>query len=182
MGELNSARTKALIGLVVLISCSRQAFDCTNGIGARARRAAINRATARGNHAGIGELPVSSQRGDPIIQGRMRREEPATPFAGLVPDPTQCLDHHFLGIAGPPENLHRVAVRGVFLCTAITSGYQCSGQRCDRTATRNDLFQNRRSDVEARTQNLGFGDMAKILVSDLVGHDPAQLLIVRAAH
>src|SRR6185295_7991632 len=83
-----------------------------------------------------------------------------------------------LGISGARENIHPVAVRCILFGAAIAAGDQGAGDGCDATATGKNVVENDHADTQSSAQRLGLRHVAEVVVGELVGQHPPQLVIV----
>src|SRR4030095_5062930 len=117
------------------------------------------------------------QRVDPLLRSRMGGEKPSPAGALGLQEPGQRVDHHFLGIPGTAEEIDTVAVRVVFLLAAIATGDQGAGDRRETAAAREELVENNDADAHSDAECLRLGDMAEIVVGELMGQDAPELVI-----
>ena len=118
-----------------------------------------------------------SQRVDPLLRSRMAGEEPSPAGALGLQEPGQRVDHHFLGISGTAEEIDTVAVRLVFFLAAIAIGNQGAGDRRETAAAGEELVENNHTDAHSGAERLRLGDMAEIVVGELMGQDAPELVI-----
>ena len=60
----------------------------------------------------------------------------------------------------------------VFLLAAIATGDQGAGDGCDLATAREDLVENDHADAHSGAERLRLGDMAEIVVGELMGQHP----------
>src|SRR4029077_8550814 len=108
----------------------------------------------------------------------MSGQKSTTPVTRDCSEPAERIDHYFSRITRASENIDAMAVGGVLFRTAIASRNQRSGNGRQSTAAGKESLQKCRADAEPSGQNLRLRHMAEILVSELVGEHPAQLVIV----
>ena len=90
-------------------------------------------------------------------------------IAVAAQQPVQGIGHGLFGITRASEG------------SAVTVADQSPRDRRDGAAARENFFQQSYAETDPDTDYLSFGWMAEIFVSDFMGQNPAQLIVVRLA-
>ena len=99
--------------------------------------------------------------------------------AERLKEPSQRVDHNGLGITGPSEDIHAVAVGLILLFAAVAIGDEHPRDRGDPAAPGEDLVENDHTDVQTGVECLRLCDVAQIVVGELVGKYTPELIVVR---
>ena len=117
---------------------------------------------------------------DALGSSGMTRQNTAA-IAVAAQQPSQGVSHRLFGIARASEQGHCVAIGLQLEGSAVTVADQSPRDRRDGAAAGENFFQQSYAETDPDPDYLSFSWMAEIFVSDFMGQNPAQLIVVRLA-